>query len=156
MSTPDTLVIGSGIAGLYAALLAAEHGRVLLVTKAALEESNTRYAQGGIAVAMRRDDSPELHLRDTIAAGDGLCDADRVSILTGEAAYCIDDLLRRGVPFDREGGELAWTREAAHSLPRILHVGGDATGAGIERTLAGAVREAGVTILERALCISLI
>jgi L-aspartate oxidase len=153
---PSTLVIGSGIAGLYAALLASRHGRVLLATKAALEESNTRYAQGGIAVAMGQGDSPELHLRDTIAAGDGLCDPERVAILTGHAPACIEDLLRRGVPFDREAGDLAWTREAAHSLPRILHVGGDATGAGVERTLARAVREAGVRIVEHAFCTSLV
>src|SRR5437588_791377 len=156
LTTHDFLIIGSGIAGLYAALLASRQGRVLLVTKADLEESNTRYAQGGIAVAMAPGDSPELHLRDTIAAGAGLCDPESVSILTREAPGCIADLLAHGVPFDREGGALAWTREAAHSLPRILHAGGDATGAGIERALAGAVGESGVQILERTLCTSLI
>src|SRR5205823_12026534 len=82
----DLIVVGSGIAGLFAALLAAPHGRVLLVTKGALEESNTRYAQGGIAVAMAPQDSPQLHLRDTIAAGDGLCDLDHVGVLTREAS----------------------------------------------------------------------
>jgi len=152
----DLVVVGSGIAGLYAALLAAPHRRVLLVTKGALEESNTRYAQGGIAVALAPDDSPELHLRDTIAAGDGLCDARQVAILTAEAPGCILDLLQRGVPFDREGGELAWTREAAHTLPRVLHAGGDATGASVERTLALAVRAAGVTVQEHALCTALL
>lgn len=154
--TPDLIVIGSGIAGLYAALLASRHGRVLLVTKAELEESNTRYAQGGIAVAMAPGDSPELHVRDTIAAGDGLCDREAVSILAQDAPGCIGDLLACGVPFDREGGELAWTREAAHSVPRILHAGGDATGAGIERALAAAARESGVQIVERTVCTSLI
>jgi len=152
----DLVVVGSGIAGLYAALLAAPHRRVLLVTKGALEESNTRYAQGGIAVALAPDDSPELHLRDTIAVGDGLCDARLVAILTAEAPGCILDLLQRGVPFDREGGELAWTREAAHTLPRVLHAGGDATGASVERTLALAVRAAGVTVQEHALCTALL
>src|SRR5919199_5336386 len=85
LMTEDFVIIGSGIAGLYAALLAAAHGRVLLVTKAALEESNTRYAQGGIAVAMAPGDSPELHLRDTIAAGDGVCEPERGGGITREA-----------------------------------------------------------------------
>lgn len=152
----DAIVVGSGIAGLYAALLASEHGRVLLVTKGLLEESNTRYAQGGIAVAMRDEDSPELHLRDTIAAGDGLCDPEAVAVLTREAPHCIRNLLDRGVAFDREGGELAWTLEAAHSLPRVLHAGGDATGAGIERVLAEGLRRAAVTIVEHALVTELI
>jgi len=152
----DLVVVGSGIAGLYAALLAAPHRSVLLLTKGALEESNTRYAQGGIAVALAPGDSPELHLRDTVAAGDGLCDREQVAVLTREAPDCILDLLRRGMPFDREGEELAWTREAAHSLPRILHAGGDATGASMERTLAAAVREAGVAVQEHALCTSLL
>jgi len=152
----DLIVVGSGIAGLYAALLTAPHRRVLLVTKGALEESNTRYAQGGIAVALAPGDSPELHLRDTIAAGDGLCDARQVAILTEDAPGCILDLLQRGVPFDRERGELAWTREAAHTVSRVLHSGGDATGASVERTLALAVRAAGVTVQEHALCTALL
>jgi L-aspartate oxidase len=149
----DLVVVGSGIAGLYTALRAVEARlRVLLVTKGALEESNTRYAQGGIAAALGPHDSPELHLRDTVAAGDGLCDPENVAILTRDAPDCIVDLLRLGVPFDRDGGEFDWTLEAAHSLPRVLHAGGDATGAGIERTLAGAVRQAGVVVWEHALC----
>jgi L-aspartate oxidase len=152
----DVIVVGSGIAGLYAALLASEHGRVLLVTKGQLEESNTRYAQGGIAVAMREGDSPELHLRDTTAAGDGLCDPEAVAVLTRDAPHCIRDLLDRGVAFDRDGGELAWTLEAAHSLPRVLHAGGDATGAGIERVLAESLRSVGVRIVEHALVTDLI
>ena len=151
----DLIVAGSGIAGLYAALLAAPQRRVLVVTKGALQESNTRYAQGGIAAAMSAGDSPELHLRDTIAAGDGLCNTKQVAILTRDAPGCIEDLLRRGVPFDRSAGELAWTLEAAHSLPRVLHAGGDATGAAIERTLASALRESGVAVMENALCTGL-
>lgn len=152
----DLIVVGSGIAGLYAALLAKSHGRVLLVSKSGLEESNTRYAQGGIAVALAPTDSPDLHFRDTIAAGDGLCDDSAVAVLTREAPDCIVDLLGRGVPFDREGDDLAWTLEAAHSRPRILHAGGDATGASVERTLVAAIRESDVTVLERAFCRSLI
>jgi L-aspartate oxidase len=152
----DLVIVGSGIAGLYATLLAAPHGRVLVVTKGSLEESNTRYAQGGIAVALGQKDSPELHLRDTISAGDGLCDPHSVSILTKDAPDAILDLVRLGVPFDRDGNELASTREAAHSRPRVLHAGGDATGASIERTLAAAVRSAGVTVLENAVCTRLL
>jgi L-aspartate oxidase len=155
-SDVDLLVVGSGIAGLYAAVLASATCRVLVVTKGALEESNTRYAQGGIAVAMREGDTPALHLRDTIAAGDGLCDRDAVEVLTHHAPACIRDLVDLGVAFDLEGGELAWTLEAAHSLPRVLHVGGDATGAGIESSLAAALRSSGVRILEHTLATSLL
>lgn len=155
-AAPDLIIIGSGIAGLYAALLAAPHCRVLLVTKGRLEESNTRYAQGGIAVAMRPGDSPQLHRRDTIAAGDGLCDEEAVAILTAEAPAAIRHLLDLGVPFDREAGELAWTLEAAHSMPRVLHAGGDATGHSIETVLANAVRRTRVTILEHALVAELL
>jgi L-aspartate oxidase len=151
----DLIVVGSGVAGLYAALRAAPHRRVLLVTKGALEESNTRYAQGGIAVALSAADSPELHRRDTIAAGDGLCTSEAVAILTEEAPDCILDLLHLGVPFDRDGDTLAWTLEAAHSRPRVLHAGGDATGASIEKALARAVRAAGVAVVEHALCTAL-
>ncbi|MDQ2741579.1 MAG: L-aspartate oxidase, partial [Chloroflexota bacterium] len=152
----DLIVVGSGIAGLYSALLAAPHMRVLLITKGALEESNTRYAQGGIAVALGADDSPELHRSDTLAAGDGLCDPAAVALLAGDGPDCILDLLARGVPFDRDDGELAWTLEAAHSRPRVLHAGGDATGRSIEQTLTAAVREAGVTVAEWTQCSALL
>jgi L-aspartate oxidase len=155
MNRYDLTIVGSGVAGLYAALLAAPKGRVLLVSKGKLEESNTRYAQGGIAVALGPQDSPELHLRDTIAAGDGLCEPERVAILTREAPACILDLLERGVPFDRQGGKLAWTLEAAHTRPRVLHAGGDATGASIESTLATAVRRSNVTVREETVCLGL-
>jgi L-aspartate oxidase len=151
----DLIVVGSGIAGLYAALLASESMRVLLVTKVQLEESNTRYAQGGIAAALNEGDSPELHTRDTIAAGDGLCDLEAVRALTGDAPHCIRDLLDRGVAFDRDAGALSWTLEAAHSLPRVLHAGGDATGASIERTLAMAIRSSRVQVIENAFCVEL-
>lgn len=154
--TTDLVVVGSGIAGLYAALLASSQCRVLLVTKGALEESNTRYAQGGIAVALHPADSPELHLRDTISAGDGICDPNTVSLLTHEAPACIRDLIRLGVPFDRDGADLAWTLEAAHSRPRVLHAGGDATGARIESVLSAAVLEAGVSVMEDAILTRLV
>src|SRR5688572_7601960 len=102
----DYIIIGSGIAGLFTALLAAENGKVLVLTKAALEESNTRYAQGGIAAAMAPNDSPELHYQDTLVSGSGLCDEHAVRVLTEEAPARIRDLLRLDVPFDRQNGAL--------------------------------------------------
>ncbi|HKA17984.1 MAG TPA: L-aspartate oxidase [Blastocatellia bacterium] len=144
----DYIIIGSGIAGLFTALLASKHGSVLLLTKAALEESNTRYAQGGIAAAISSSDSPHIHFEDTIAAGAGLCDERAVEVLTSEAPGRIRDLLSLNVPFDRKDGELALGLEGAHRVRRVLHAGGDATGFHIERTLCRALAEAGVEIVE--------
>lgn len=148
METYDYIVIGSGIAGLFTALLASKHGSVLLLTKAALEESNTRYAQGGIAAAISPADSPRLHYEDTIAAGAGLCDERAVEVLTREAPARIRDLLALEVPFDRQAGGLALGLEGAHSTRRVLHAGGDATGFHIEQTLCRALRVAGVEVIE--------
>ena len=147
----DYIVIGSGIAGLYAALLARDHGRVLLLTKGAIDDTNTKYAQGGIAAAVGRDDSPELHLRDTIVAGAGLVDEVAARVLAEEAPARIADLARFGVPFDTSHGELALGREAAHSRSRIIHAGGDRTGAHIELSLSGLARLSGATVLEHRL-----
>lgn len=144
----DYIIAGSGIAGLYAALLAREHGSVLILTKGSVDECNTRYAQGGIAAAVGPDDSPELHLRDTIEAGAGLVDEEAARILVGEAAERIRDLVRFGVPFDSVGGEVALGREGAHSRPRILHAGGDATGAHIELSLSSVARMSRIAIKE--------
>ena len=144
----DYIVIGSGIAGLFTALLASKHGSVLVLTKAALEESNTRYAQGGIAAAMSPADSPFLHYEDTIAAGAGLCNERAVEVLTREAPGRIRDLLALNVPFDRQDGELSLGLEGAHRARRVLHAGGDATGFHIERTLCRALRDAGVEVIE--------
>jgi L-aspartate oxidase len=151
MNHYDYIIVGSGIAGLYIALLAIERGSVLILTKGSLDDCNTKYAQGGIAVAMGKDDSPELHFKDTMAAGDGLCDAEAVRILTDEAADCIADLIKSGVPFDTLDGEITLTREAAHSVPRIMHAGGDATGEHIEVTLSRHVRSTPTKILENCL-----
>jgi len=147
----DYIIVGSGIAGLYIALLAIEQGSVLILTKGSIDDCNTRYAQGGIAVAMGKDDSPDLHFKDTMAAGDGLCDAEAVRILTNEAADCIADLIKFGVPFDTLDGEITLTREAAHSVPRIMHAGGDATGEHIEVTLSRQVRSTPIKVLENCL-----
>jgi len=152
----DYIVIGSGIAGLYTALLAKEHGSVLLVTKGSIDDCNTKLAQGGIAAAIGHRDSPELHYKDTIAAGDGLCDKAMVRILVEEAAARIADLVNFGVPFDTVDGEVSLTLEAAHSLPRILHAGGDATGEHIELTLSEQVHHSHIELVENCLATRII
>jgi len=152
----DYLVVGSGIAGLYTALLAAEHGSVLVATKGAIDDSNTRWAQGGIAAPVGPEDSPQLHLRDTIAAGAGLVDEAAARVLVEEAAEAVQDLVRLGVPFDTVEGEVALAREGGHSLARVLHAGGDATGAHIESALASAVRKAGIPVREHCLATAIV
>ncbi len=144
----DYIIVGSGIAGLYTALLAREQGSVLIITKGSIDDCNTKHAQGGIAAAIGKDDSPELHLKDTIAAGDGLCNLETVRILVNEAPARIADLVNLGVPFDTVNGEVALTKEAAHSVFRILHAGGDATGEHIEVTLSKRVRASRIKLLE--------
>lgn len=138
----DYIIVGSGIAGLSVALAAAQGGkRSLIVTKSNLEESNTRYAQGGIAAAVADGDTTDAHATDTLIAGAGLCDKEAVDVLTADAPARIAELIRLGVPFDRENdGQLELGMEGAHSAHRILHAGGDATGLHIEHTLAEAVR----------------
>src|SRR5579863_3528802 len=130
----DAVIMGAGIAGLRAAVELAEHGDVLVVTKESLGESNTHYAQGGIAVAEDEQDVA-LHLADTIAAGDGLVFRPAAEVLVAEGPARIAELIEWGARFDRDHGELLRTREGAHSTPRILHANGDATGAEISRAL---------------------
>ena len=131
----DFLVIGSGIAGLRAALTLAAAGDVVILTKAEPGESNTGYAQGGIAAALGPDDSPALHAKDTMAAGDGLCDPAAVDVLVGEGPKYVVELLAWGAQFDRgTDGSPALAREAAHSVRRVLHAR-DATGREIGRLL---------------------
>jgi L-aspartate oxidase len=156
MRSFDYIIVGSGIAGLYAALTAAQYGSVLVLTKGSLDESNTKYAQGGIAAAVGSDDSPDLHLQDTLGAGAGLVDEEAARILTSEAADRIADLVRFGVPFDSVDGEVALGREAAHSRARIVHAGGDSTGAHIELTLSEVARHSRVTILEHSQALDVI
>ena len=148
MNRYDYIIVGSGIAGLYTALLAKEQGSVLILTKGSIDDCNTKHAQGGIAAPIGKNDSPELHFRDTIAAGDGLCNEEAVRILVNEAPARITDLVNLGVPFDTLDGEVALTMEAAHSVPRILHAGGDATGEHIEITLSSKVRSSKIQVLE--------
>ncbi|MBI5288731.1 MAG: L-aspartate oxidase, partial [Chloroflexi bacterium] len=144
----DFIIVGSGIAGLYAALLARNHGTVCILTKGSIDECNTKYAQGGIAAAVGADDNPELHLRDTIDAGAGLVDETAARILVEAAADRIHDLVNFGVPFDATDGAVALGKEAAHSRNRILHAGGDSTGAHIEISLSGLARMSRITIKE--------
>ena len=151
MNHYDYIIVGSGIAGLYIALLAIKRGSVLILTKGNIDDCNTKYAQGGIAAPIGKADSPELHFKDTMAAGDGLCDAEAVRILTSEAAECIADLITLGVPFDTLNGEITLTREAAHSIPRIVHAGGDATGEHVEITLSRQVHNTPTKVLEHCL-----
>jgi L-aspartate oxidase len=144
------LIVGSGIAGLYVALRAHEEGlHPTVVTKSGLAESNTRYAQGGIAAAIGPDDTTELHRRDTVRAGAGIADLAAVQVLTSEAPQRIADLVRYGVPFDTIEGRIALGREGGHSRARIVHAGGDATGLQIEETLRARVLEAGIEARER-------
>ncbi|MFC2007112.1 L-aspartate oxidase [Chloroflexota bacterium] len=151
MNQYDYIIIGSGIAGLYTALLATEQGSVLIMTKGSIADCNTKHAQGGIAAAIGDNDSQDLHLRDTIAAGDNLCDEEAVRILVNDAAARISDLVTFGVPFDTLDGKIALTMEAAHSVPRILHAGGDATGEYIEVTLSDRVRANDISVLEHVM-----
>src|SRR5439155_20873521 len=136
----DFVVIGAGIAGLRAAIELASAGRVLVVTKQELTESNTQYAQGGIAVALSDEDEVGLHLQDTINAGDGLVNAEAAKVLVEEGPERIQELIEWGTQFDREGTKLTFTREAAHSRSRILHAHGDSTGREIGRALAAKAR----------------
>src|SRR5574340_1618376 len=133
--TADFLVIGAGVAGLRAAIELAPAGRVLVVAKDALRESSSEYAQGGIAVALAEDDDVSLHERDTLAAGDGLCDPAAVRTLVQEGPPEVEQLIDWGAAFDRDGGRLSFTREGAHSRNRVLHAHGDSTGREISRAL---------------------
>ena len=132
----EYVIVGAGIAGLRAAIgLAADGARVMVVTKEALDESNTHYAQGGIAVAMSGEEDVALHLDDTVNAGDGLVHREAARVLVEEGPLRVEELLRWGTDFDREDGKLMRTREGAHSRNRILHAHGDATGAEIGQSL---------------------
>ena len=146
----DVIVVGSGIAGLYAALTAAPRARVAVVTKGALDDGCSRFAQGGIAAAVGDGDSPELHFEDTIAAGRGLCHPEAVRVLVEEGPARIRQLIDWGVVFDTQDGELLLAQEAAHSRPRILHARGDATGLEVETALIRRLRSGGARVVEHA------
>ncbi|WP_033323715.1 L-aspartate oxidase [Actinomadura atramentaria] len=153
----DVVVIGSGVAGLVAALDCRPHGRVLLVTKALLDAGSTRWAQGGVAAALDPADTPDDHLADTLTAGVGLCDEAAVRALVTDGPAAVRRLIARGAEFDRDpGGDLSLTREGGHHRRRIAHAGGDATGAEISRALRAALKDAGVEVIEHALVLDLL
>ena len=154
----DVVVVGSGVAGLTAALHAARAGSVLLVTKVLVDDGSTRWAQGGVAAALGADDSPEDHLQDTLVAGVGLCDVEAVRVLCEEGPARLRELIALGAAFDRDpDGELSLTREGGHHRNRIVHAGGDATGAEVQRSLVAAVRRSDrIRLVEHALVLDLL
>jgi L-aspartate oxidase len=131
----DFLVIGAGVAGLRAAVDLASAGRVVVLAKREVTDSNTQWAQGGIAAALSDEDEISLHLQDTLNAGDGLCNPQAAKVLVEEAPERIEELIQWGTEFDRQGTKLTFGREGAHSRNRILHAHGDSTGREILRAL---------------------
>ena len=155
----DVIVVGSGIAGLTAALRARQLGRtVLLVTKATVDAGSTRWAQGGIAAALSEEDSPDEHRHDTLVAGVGLCDDEAVRVLVTEGPEAVRELIGIGARFDVDAsGAIALTREGGHLRDRIAHAGGDATGAEISRALVAAVQlDSSIEVIENALALDLL
>jgi L-aspartate oxidase len=156
----DLLVVGSGVAGLSAAVRAADEMalRVGVLTKAEMSQAATRWAQGGVAAVLGGDpDSTDLHLADTLAAGAGLCDDDAVRVLVDEGPQRVNELIAMGAVFDRDReGELLLAREGGHSLPRIVHAGGAATGAEIERALVDRVLRTAAAVWEEWFALDLI
>jgi L-aspartate oxidase len=151
----DVLVVGAGAAGLYTALCLPETLRVGLITKKTISLSASDWAQGGIAAAIAPDDSPKLHVEDTIKAGAGLCDRSVVEFLAEHAPRCIQSLVNLGVAFDRHNNELALTLEAAHSKHRVLHAA-DTTGREVITTLTAQVlRRPNIQVIQQALALSL-
>ncbi|MFJ7180549.1 L-aspartate oxidase [Streptomyces massasporeus] len=154
----DVVVVGSGVAGLTAALRCEAAGlRTVVVTKARLDDGSTRWAQGGIAAALGEGDTPEQHLDDTLVAGAGLCDENAVRLLVTEGPDAVRRLIETGARFDESSeGDLELTREGGHHRRRIAHAGGDATGAEISRALVEAVRARGMRTVENALVLDLL
>ncbi len=155
----DAIVVGSGVAGLTSALHLRDVGlRVLLVTKAQIDEGSTRWAQGGIAAALSDEDSPEDHMSDTMIAGAGLCDPEAVTVLVTEGPHAVEELMEWGARFDTEpSGSIALTREGGHHRDRIAHAGGDATGREVSRALVAAVHASPeIEVIENALVLDLL
>jgi len=157
-TTADVVVVGSGVAGLMTALHATRAGDVLLVTKVLVDDGSTRWAQGGVAAALGPDDTPEEHLQDTLEAGVGLCDEQAVRVLCTEGPARLRELIELGAAFDRDpSGELSLTREGGHHRDRIVHAGGDATGAEVQRALIAAVKaHPRIRLVEHALVLDLL
>src|SRR5215213_10888031 len=156
----DVLIIGGGVAGLRAAIAASESAEVLLLTKDTIDQSNTWYAQGGIAAVLQPADSIESHINDTKIGGAGLCDDEAVRITVEEGPQRVLELLDWGINFDKKQGnahDLAFTREGGHSFARILHAYGDATGRELAQTLINTVRgHDNIRVSERSFVIDLI
>jgi L-aspartate oxidase len=155
----DVCVVGSGIAGLCAALHAREAGlSVIVVTKVNIDDGSTRWAQGGIAAVLDPQDTPQAHLEDTMVAGVGLCDREAVRVLVTEGPSRVRELIAFGAEFDRNpDGTLMLTREGGHHADRIVHAGGDATGAEVQRALHAAInRDPGIQLIEHALVLDLL
>ncbi|MGW5245268.1 L-aspartate oxidase [Streptomyces sp. NPDC004129] len=154
----DVVVVGSGVAGLTAALRCEAAGlRTVVVTKARLDDGSTRWAQGGVAAALGEGDTPGEHLEDTLVAGAGLCDEEAVRILVTEGPDAVRRLISTGAHFDTDDeGGIELTREGGHHRRRIAHAGGDATGAEISRALVEAVRARGLRTIENALVLDLL
>lgn len=154
----DVVIIGTGVAGLYTAINLEKNLRVALITKESIQISNTSLAQGGIAVPISSDDSPEIHYMDTIKAGAGLCSSQMVRILVNEAIENINILLKMGIPFDLDDeGEIVLGQEGAHSRRRIIHASGDATGRIVSEHLALKLRNYNnITILENTFLVDII
>ncbi|TPG71612.1 L-aspartate oxidase [Brevibacillus laterosporus] len=154
----DVIVVGCGIAGLYTALEASKRAKVVLISKKGLQDSNTRWAQGGIAAVTAQNDSPALHRQDTMLAGAGICTYEAVDVLVHEGPQRLQELISYGTQFDKDSnGEYELTREGAHSERRILHAQGDATGAEIVRALAKKAAEtANITLLEEHFAIDIL
>ncbi|MGG1443986.1 L-aspartate oxidase [Brevibacillus laterosporus] len=154
----DVIVVGCGIAGLYTALEASKKAKVVLISKKGLQDSNTRWAQGGIAAVTAQNDSPALHRQDTMLAGAGICTYEAVDVLVHEGPQRLQELITYGTQFDKNSnGEYELTREGAHSQRRILHAQGDATGAEIVRALAKKVAETtNITLLEEHFAVDIL
>ncbi|WP_018548011.1 L-aspartate oxidase [Streptomyces sp. LaPpAH-108] len=154
----DVVVVGSGVAGLTAALRCEAAGlTTVVVTKARLDDGSTRWAQGGVAAALGEGDTPEQHLDDTLVAGAGLCDEEAVRLLVTEGPGAVRRLISTGARFDTDdAGTIQLTREGGHHRRRIAHAGGDATGAEISRALVDAVRTRGLRTIENALVLDLL
>jgi len=153
----DVLIIGSGVAGLNAAIQAASHGSVLVVTKDRIDENNTTYAQGGIAVVLSEKDALIKHINDTLDAGQELCDKATVKTIVSEGPKRVREMIGWGAAFDRQNNHLIFTQEGGHSFPRIIRARGDSTGKEVEHTLVRVVKEnKNIKVFEHTFAIDLI
>ena len=153
----DTVVIGSGLAGLTTAFHASEYGKVAIISKSGLDISNSYNAQGGIAAAIGEDDTPNLHMSDSMIAGRDLCDYDAIEILVNEGIDCVSDLIEKGMPFDRKNGEIILGLEGGHGKRRILHAEGDVTGKVLTQFVLNQVLGKGnITVFENTTVVDLL